>query len=113
MDKFDKLVKEIMLDAEKDGEPVTEEEAKEMARMELGAKQIKRYEQAEKPRKKRAKPKTVKVSDEKVALFNEILENLTKNHENVTTIKQNKLIQVQIEDKIFKIDLIQQRSPKK
>ena len=111
---MEKLIQDIMAEAEKDGEPVTREEAEEMARMELGAKEIKRYEQAEKPRKKREKPKTVKVSDEKVSLFNTILTNLDRNElvkrENITVIKENKLIQVQIGDKIFKIDLIQQRN---
>ena len=34
--KFEKLVLEIMKEAEADGEPVTKEEAEEMARMELG-----------------------------------------------------------------------------
>ena len=62
---------------------------------------------------KKNKPKTVKVSDEKVKLFNEILENLYKYHENVEILKENKLIQVKIGEKVFKIDLIEQRMPKK
>jgi len=66
----------------------------------------------EKEKKKTTKPKTVKVSDEKQELFADILENLQKLYGNVTVLKQNKLIQVQIEEKIFKIDLIEQR-PKK
>lgn len=66
----------------------------------------------EKEKKKTSKPKTVKVSDEKQELFADILENLQKLYGNVTVLKQNKLIQVQIEEKIFKIDLIEQR-PKK
>lgn len=113
MDNFEKLVNEIMTEAKKDGEPVTREEAEEMARMELGAKQIKRYEQAEKPRKKREKPKTVKVSDEKKELFNTILTNLDRAdgvfRENITVLRENKLILVEIGDKKFKIDLIQTR----
>ena len=66
----------------------------------------------EKEKKKTTKPKTVKVSDEKQELFADILANLQKLYGNVTVLKQNKLIQVQIEEKIFKIDLIEQR-PKK
>ena len=62
---------------------------------------------------KSKKPKTVKVSDEKVKLFNEILENLYKYNENVEVLKENKLIQVKIGEKMFKIDLIEQRKPKK
>lgn len=113
MDKFEKLVFEIIQDAKKDGEPVTREEAEEMAKMELGAKQIKRYEQAEKPRKKRSTSKTVKVSAEKKELFNTILANLDKAdgvfRENITVLKENKLILVEIGDKRFKVDLIQMR----
>lgn len=66
----------------------------------------------EKEKKKTTKPKTVKVSDEKQGLFANILENLQENYEKVEILKQNKLIQVQIGEKIFKIDLIEQR-PKK
>lgn len=66
----------------------------------------------EKEKKKTTKPKTVKVSDEKQGLFANILENLQGNYEKVEILKQNKLIQVQIGEKIFKIDLIEQR-PKK
>ena len=65
-----------------------------------------------KEKKKATKPKTVKVSDEKQGLFADILENLQENYGKVEVLKQNKLIQVQIGEKIFKIDLIEQR-PKK
>ena len=65
-----------------------------------------------KEKNKATKPKTVKVSDEKQGLFADILENLQENYEKVEILKQNKLIQVQIGEKIFKIDLIEQR-PKK
>lgn len=58
------------------------------------------------------KPKTVKTSTEKIELFNEILQNLTENHQNVKILNQNKLIQVEINGKFFKIDLIEQRKPK-
>lgn len=63
--------------------------------------------------KKESKPKTVKVSDEKVALFNEIRSNLEDVYDFVEILKENKLIQVKIGEKIFKVDLIEQRKPKK
>lgn len=66
----------------------------------------------EKGKKSSKKPKIVKVSDEKVELFKEILENLQENHQNVEILKENKLIQVEINGKVFKIDLIEQRKPK-
>jgi len=118
MDKFEKLVLDIMKDAEADGEPVTREEAEAMAIMELGAKkECRRYEQSEKPKKKAEKPRTVKVSDEKKNLFECILRNLDRcenvSRENVQVLKENKLISVQIGEKIFKIDIIEQRPAKK
>lgn len=65
-----------------------------------------------KERKPREKPKTVKVSDEKAQLFNEIVENLKENDRNFEISKQNKLILVRINEKVFKIDLIEQRTKK-
>lgn len=43
----EKLIKQIMEEAEADGEPVTRSEAEEMADMEIKAKGIKNYAQAE------------------------------------------------------------------
>ena len=66
------------------------------------------------PRKKSDKPRTVKVSDEKKELFHKIYsELLTYGNSNATILKENKLIQVKIGEKIFKIDIIETRPPKK
>ena len=118
MDKLEKLAQQIFNECKADGEPVTMEEAMEMASMELGAKEIKNYTQsAEKKLERTRKPKTVKISDEKMALFQSILTNLENcplvKSENVQILKENKLISVQIGEKIFKIDLIEQRPSKK
>ena len=68
---------------------------------------------ADKP-KKEQKPRVVKVSDDKKQLFSEILTNLTEIYgENAKVEKENKLIIVKIGEKTFKIDLIEQRKPKK
>lgn len=50
MDK-EKLIMKIMKECEKDGEPVTREEAEEMVEMEIRANGIKHYEKSDKPRK--------------------------------------------------------------
>lgn len=71
------------------------------------------YDSAEKTTKKKRKKPTIKVSDEKKILFDEILASLPYPSENITVLKENKLIQIKINDKIFKIDVIQQRPPKK
>ena len=63
---------------------------------------------------KEKKPRVVKISDEKQALFGEILSNLQDVYgENVQIVKENKLLTVKIGAKTFKIDLIEQRPPKK
>lgn len=55
----DKLIDEIMREAEKEGEPLTREEATEIAEMELKAKGLKRYEKGSAPRKKADKMRKV------------------------------------------------------
>ena len=99
-----------------DGEPVTEEEALEMARMELNVKTAEIVDAGHEKGKTR-KPKTVKVSDEKKTLFDSILSNLDRcegvDRENIAVLTENKLIEVKIGAKTFKIDLIECRKPKK
>lgn len=65
-------------------------------------------------KKKQSKPKVVQTSDEKKLLFSQI-EGFLKNYttHDVEILKENKLIQVKIGEKIFKVDLIEQRKPKK
>ena len=90
--KFDKLVKSIMEEAEADGEPVTREEAEEMARMELGAKDIKRYERsvvANEAKKKRV----IKKDAEKVEIIKKIFNLLlTNGFDGVTIVNEQREI---------------------
>ena len=66
-----------------------------------------------KPKKERKKPEK-KVSDAKKELFSEILSDLEDVYKgNVEVLNENKLISVRIGDKLFKIDVIETRSPKK
>lgn len=67
MEKFEKLVIAIMKEAEADGEPVTREEAEEMAKMEINANSERRYEMKEE--KKERKPKERKVDMDKKYLL--------------------------------------------
>lgn len=75
------------------------------------------HDAGNKAKRKQSKPKTVKVSDEKQALFAEIHEKLCEycdeNDGTCEVLKENKLISVKIGEKTFKIDLIEQRPPKK
>lgn len=120
--QLDKLMKSLDLTKEEAIQMYLEDEGyldnEEQLELDKKAKEsgimrtIHEAKDVKKEKNKATKPKTVKVSDEKQGLFADILENLQENYEKVEVLKQNKLIQVQIGEKIFKIDLIEQR-PKK
>ena len=64
--------------------------------------------------KKEKKPRTVKISDEEQGLFNNIYNFLVETYgSSVEIIKENKLLTLKIGEKTFKVDLIEQRQPKK
>lgn len=98
------LEDEGYLDNEEQNE--LDEKAKKV-KINHGASAIDKTQKEKKPRQKVA-------SDEKQALFTEILNTLTGVYgENVKIEKENKLILVKIGEKCFKVDLIEQRTPKK
>lgn len=66
---------------------------------------------SQKTRKKSDKPKTVKVSDEKTAIFSEIVTSLSKNYD-ITVVTNNKLIEINLNGKNFKLNLSETRPPK-
>ena len=108
MDK-EKLINQIMADAEKDGEPVTREEAEEMAEMEIKANGIKNYVQ-DKPKKKA--PKVRKVDKEKEQILRDIkclLEGL--NAEDVQMITETELSFL-FNSNSYSLKLIKHRPPK-
>lgn len=63
-------------------------------------------------KRKTAKERIVKVSDEKQLLFKDLLMGLRVNFPQAEILKENKLIQIKFGGKTFKIDLIEQRTPK-
>ena len=63
--------------------------------------------------KKERKPREIKVSDEKKELFANIYGSLVDNFTDVTVLNENKLIRVRIGEKLFDINLIEKRPPKK
>ena len=67
----EKLIETIMNECAKDGEPVTREEAEEMAEMEIKANDFKHYEKSDKPRKKATRER--KVDEDKKYLLNLII----------------------------------------
>ena len=67
--------------------------------------------------RKSDKPRNIKISDAKKELFAELLQFLTnfseENDAKCEVLTSNKLIQVNFKDETFKVDIIQQRKPKK
>ena len=111
---LEKLAKQIFDECAKEGEPITIEEAQEMAQMEINAKDIKIGARATEPKvEKEKKQRIVQVSDEKKALFSLLWEGLFNYYgENAQISKQNKEISVQIGEKSFKIDIVEHRKVK-
>ena len=111
---IEKLAKKIMKECEQDGEPVTLEEAMEMAKMEVGAKDISIEARKDAPKAEAAEKRVRKVnsSDEKIALFSNLMSFLSENFENVTVLKENKLIEVKIGEKTLEINIVEHRKPK-
>lgn len=114
--KFEKLVLEIMRDAETDEEPVTREEAEEMAKMELSAKSERHYEQSAetKPRK----PKERKIDEDKkkiLASVKTLIEGMQLNngeYDNVV-MKTETELSFEYNNNSYTIKLTKHRPPKK
>lgn len=106
MDK-EKLILEIMRDAEKDGEPVTREEAEEMAEMEMRAGAMKRYETSAKP--KQTTTRNIKKDAEKIEIIKKIYDFLLTSGEKSATIVNE---QREIQFREFSITLTKHRKGK-
>lgn len=89
----------------------------ELEELDSKAKKVKIDHQAsaiDKTEKKDRKPRTVKISDEKQELFDNIYHFLVETYGgSVDILKENKLLTLKVGDKTFKVDLIEQRPPKK
>lgn len=92
-------------------------ENEEQAELDARAKKVKiNHGAGAAERKKSDKPRTVKISDEKKALFSKLSYYLNEfceeNDANCTILKENKLIGLQFGGKTFKIDIIETRQKK-
>ena len=111
MDKMEKLIATIMKEAEAEGEPVTREEAEEMAKMEIKAStDLKRYEQSEKPKKKAEKVR--KVDEEKKILLQSIKDTLEDLGAEVNRIKTETEIMFTYNGNNYTVKLTKHRPPK-
>lgn len=69
----EKLIARIMKECKQDGEPVTREEAEEMAEMEIKANGIKHYEESDKPRKAVKKERKVDTTKKRLLMDCKVL----------------------------------------
>ena len=106
----EKLIDKIMKEAELDGEPLTREEATEVAEMEIKAKGIKVYEQAE---KKERKKREVKPDEEKVKLIKLITETLFSVGLDTSIVNPQREIAFSVNGADYSLTLIKHRPPKK
>ena len=108
---LEKLAKQIFDECAKEGEPITMEEAQEMAQMEINAKDINLGARAIEPKaEKEKKHRIAQVSAEKMELFSLLWEGLFNYYgENAEIVKNNKEISIKVGEKCFKIDIVEHR----
>lgn len=101
---FEKLVKSIMIEYEKDGTPVTREEAEEVAKMEIKAGNVKNYVKSEKPKAETAKgKKPPKPDPAKESLIQEVADFLKgfPDAENVTIVNKTRELNFNFKNENF------------
>ena len=109
---LEKLAQQIFDECAKEGEPITMEEAQEMAQMEINAKDIKIGARATEPKaEKEKKQRIAQVSAEKQKIFEDIVNFLQKDYD-ICIEKDNKLLKITEKGKVFKLDLIETRQKK-
>ena len=109
MDKKEKLILSIMKSAEADGEPISREEAEEMAEMEINAKGITEYAQAEKkPRKKRE----VKKDATKITLIKRLADFMQEITTDVEITNDQRTIEFVVMGENYSITLTKHRKKK-
>ena len=108
---LEKLAKQIFDECSKEGEPVTMEEAQEMAQMEINAKGIKVGARATEP--KVEKERVRKENPTKEMVIREIVALLPKFAEDIEILNVGKLISFRIGEEKYEIDLKQKRKPRK
>jgi len=106
----EKLIARIMKECEKEGEPVTREEATEMAEMEIKASEIKNYTQSDKPRK--AAKKERKPDDDKREIIQTLDKALIDLVDDVTVTNPEKEITFVYNNNEYSVMLVKHR-PKK
>jgi len=109
MDK-EKLIAKIIKECEQDGEPVTREEAEEMAEMEIKAGGLKRYEKSDKPRKQSTRERKVDPTKKKILTNCRVL--LQGMGADIASVKTETEITFTFEGEEYSLKLVKHR-PKK
>ena len=109
---IEKLADEIYKECMADGEPVTKEQALEMAQMELGAKENKNYTQAE-PKKVIKAPKERKVDTEKLNILTEVKKVVAEMGATNITLKTETEVSFSYGENEYTLKLTKHRPPKK
>lgn len=110
---FEKLVTKIMKDFEKDGTPVTREEAEEVANMEIKAGSIKNYVSTKKPKAETAKEKKPsKIDPVKKLLIDEVA-GFLKHYTTVSNVNienEQRVIKFNIDNESYSLTLTKHRN---
>lgn len=107
----EKIVLQIMEECEKEGEPVTREEAEEMAEMEIKANGIKRYEKSDKPRKKNTRERKVDETKKRILMNCKVL--VEGMGGDLVSVKTETEIRFAFEGAEYTLKLTKHRPPKK
>ena len=107
---LEELAKELYNEALEDGEPVTEDEALEMARMELGAKEIPNYTQA--TVKKERKPRERKVDETKKFILETVRDVIHDDFDSEVSMENETDIHFTYRGDKYSLKLTKHRPPK-
>lgn len=111
MEKLEKLTLSIFEEMEKDGEPVTIEEAKEMAKMEINSKELcRRYEKSDKPKTTVVKER--KVDANKKAILDKIYICLEEAGIAIDSIQNETAISFHYKKDSYSLKLVKHRKKK-
>lgn len=109
---FEKLVTKIMRDFEKDGTPVTREEAEEVAKMEIKAGSLKNYVSTKKPKAETAKEKKPPKIDPVKRLLIEEVAGFLKHYTTVSDVSienEQRVIKFSINEESYSLTLTKHR----
>lgn len=106
----EKLIERIMKECEKDSEPVTKEEAAEMAEMEKAASSMRRYEKSDKKRQPSKRER--KVDETKKRLLDNVRVLLEGLNADILSVKTETEITFSFQDEEYSFKLVKHRKKK-